>query len=64
MSSKLCCDDSHYWMHQVRYESCLELYFCFAEIGSPERGRPYATEAKQALSDLTFGRLARVVEGN
>ena len=33
-----------------------------AEIDTPERGQPYATKAKRALSDLTFGRSARVME--
>ncbi|MGC1955231.1 MAG: thermonuclease family protein [Gammaproteobacteria bacterium] len=33
-----------------------------AEIDAPERGQPYATKAKQALSDLTFGKTVRVVE--
>lgn len=30
------------------------------EIDTPERGQPYAEKAKQALSDLVFGRSVRV----
>jgi endonuclease YncB( thermonuclease family) len=32
-----------------------------AEIDTPERNQPYGTRARQALSDLAFGREARVV---
>lgn len=32
-----------------------------ADIDTPERGQPFGTRAKQALSDLTYGRQARVV---
>ncbi len=32
-----------------------------AEIDTPERGQPWGTRAKQALSDLAFGKEARVV---
>ncbi|MGC1951256.1 MAG: thermonuclease family protein, partial [Gammaproteobacteria bacterium] len=39
-----------------------QLRIRLAEIDTPERGQPYATKAKQALSDLTFGKTARVVE--
>ena len=33
-----------------------------AEIDAPERRQPYGTKAKHALSDLAFGKSARVVE--
>jgi endonuclease YncB( thermonuclease family) len=33
-----------------------------AEIDTPERGQPYGYQAKQALSDLIFGKRVRVVE--
>ena len=32
-----------------------------AEIDTPERGQPWGTRAKQALSDLAFGKQARIV---
>jgi endonuclease YncB( thermonuclease family) len=32
-----------------------------AEIDTPERNQPYGTRARQALSDLAFGREARVI---
>jgi micrococcal nuclease len=33
-----------------------------AEIDSPEKGQPYGSPAKQALSDLVFGKAATVRE--
>ncbi len=33
-----------------------------SDIDTPERKPPFGTKAKQALSDLTFGKQARVVE--
>jgi endonuclease YncB( thermonuclease family) len=33
-----------------------------AEIDTPESGQPYGSRARQALSDLAFGKSARVVE--
>ena len=32
------------------------------DIDTPERKQPFGTKAKQALSDLAFGKKARVVE--
>ncbi|QBQ55554.1 thermonuclease family protein [Nitrosococcus wardiae] len=32
-----------------------------AEIDIPEKGQPYGSQAKQALSNLVFGKQARVV---
>ncbi|MFZ0257849.1 MAG: thermonuclease family protein [Gammaproteobacteria bacterium] len=39
-----------------------QLKIRLAEIDAAERRQPYGTKAKQALSDLTFGKSARVVE--
>ena len=33
-----------------------------SNLGNPERKQPFGTKAKQALSELAFGKLARVVE--
>ncbi len=33
-----------------------------SDIDTPERKQPFGTRAKQALSDLAFGKQARVVE--
>jgi endonuclease YncB( thermonuclease family) len=33
-----------------------------AEIDTPEKGQPWGSRARQALSDLVFGKLVRVVE--
>jgi endonuclease YncB( thermonuclease family) len=39
-----------------------ELKIRLADIDTPERKQPFGTRAKQALSDLAFGKQARVVE--
>lgn len=33
-----------------------------AEIDAPEKGQPYGQRAKQALSDLVFGKVVKVIE--
>lgn len=38
-----------------------EVKMRLAEIDTPERGQPFGTRAKQALSDLAYGKEARVV---
>ena len=38
-----------------------QLKIRLAEIDTPERGQPYGSRAKEALSQLTFGKRARVV---
>jgi endonuclease YncB( thermonuclease family) len=39
-----------------------QLKIRLADIDTPERKQPFGTKAKQALSDLAFGKQARVVE--
>ncbi len=39
-----------------------QLRIRLSEIDTPERKQPFGTKAKQALSDLAFGKQARVVE--
>jgi endonuclease YncB( thermonuclease family) len=39
-----------------------QLKIRLSEIDTPERKQPFGTRAKQALSELAFGKLARVVE--
>ena len=39
-----------------------ELRIRLSDIDTPERKQPFGTRAKQALSDLAFGKQARVVE--
>jgi endonuclease YncB( thermonuclease family) len=38
------------------------LTFFLSDIDTPERKQPFGTKAKQALSELAFGKQARVVE--
>ena len=38
-----------------------QLKIRLAEIDTPERGQPYGSRAKEALSQLAFGKRARVV---
>lgn len=33
-----------------------------AEIDAPEKGQPYGQKAKQALSDLVYGKIVKVIE--
>ena len=39
-----------------------QLKIRLAEIDTPEKGQPYGNKAKQALSDLVFGKKVRVVK--
>ncbi len=39
-----------------------QLKIRLSDIDTPERKQPFGTRAKQALSDLAFGKQARVVE--
>jgi endonuclease YncB( thermonuclease family) len=39
-----------------------QLKIRLSDIDTPERKQPFGTKAKQALSDLAFGKQARVVE--
>ena len=39
-----------------------QLKIHLADIDTPERKQPFGTRAKQALSDLAFGKQARVVQ--
>jgi endonuclease YncB( thermonuclease family) len=42
-------------------EQHAEVRIRLAEIGTPERGQPYGTQARRSLSDLAFGKVVRVV---
>lgn len=39
-----------------------QLRIRLSDLDTPERKQPFGTKAKQALSDLAFGKQARVVE--
>lgn len=39
-----------------------QLTIRLSDLDTPEREQPFGTKAKQALSDLAFGKQARVVE--
>ena len=39
-----------------------QLKIRLSDLDTPERKQPFGTKAKQALSDLTFGKHVRVVE--
>jgi len=41
---------------------CKQLKIRLSDIDTPERKQPFGTRAKQALSELAFGKLVRVVE--